>query len=290
VKITNIDRLLIYREDDNGHVLNIDELQQRYGTRPPGTNFYYGINDENVGESVGVPHALNATDRGFIKSLVDDLIAGRDEELTLVLGVEPKEKTDPYGFVAKNLDLVRKLATDLNEFQAQAREKNRRFIVIVRYASEMNSGDNRWGLKPHQFKASFVQVRSIFHEAAPGVSFSFSPALRADRDEAQVTDYWPGDEYVDIIGGTWYIGDAGQRQKSINMMKAYFSHRKDKAKSFGLSEIGGYDAKKGGNDAVLQDMLHELEGLQILGISFKYATIFLQSNWGKNATLAFLRN
>jgi|GEM_PF-5804846 len=50
----------------------------------------------------------------------------------------------------------------------------------------------------------------------------------------------------------------------------------------------GNDATKAGSDAVLEDMIHELEALQLQNVSFRYATIFLQGVWGVDATLGFI--
>lgn len=288
MKIANIDRLMIFREDKNGHVLSIDELQARYGVRPAGTDFYYGINQENVDESSGTTNAFDATDRDFFQGIVDALKRSSDDEVTIVLGLEPLDDKEPFGFVTANLNLVERLASQLDGFQKQARAGGKRLNLIVRYASEMNSGDNSWGLKPMSFKSTYVQVRSIFSHAAPGIMFSFSPALRADRDESLITSYWPGDQYVDIIGGTWYIGKPEQHAASVAMMRSYFMHRVGVGKPFGLSEIGGLGPRKSGNDVVLESMLHEIEAIQLAGVSFKYATIYLKGIWGTDATLKFL--
>ena len=43
----------------------------------------------------------------------------------------------------------------------------------------------------------------MFQEEAPEVCFAFSPAIRTDLNEALIADYWPGDEYVYIVSGTW---------------------------------------------------------------------------------------
>lgn len=118
--------------------------------------------------------------------------------------------------------------------------------------------------------------------------FSFSPALRVGLPEADIEQYWPGDNYVDVIGGTWYIGGAEQRAGSLQNMQRYFIHRKDAGRPLALSEVGGCNAGHTGNDAVLEDMITQLRALEVEGISFDYATMFLQSKWATDATLAFL--
>jgi hypothetical protein len=301
MQISNIDRLLIFREEASGAVLTLEELQAKYGIDPDGTNFYYGINSVNLGAynasvAAGDPTAINDTDRTFFAALLASVQASSDDEKTLVLGLEPDEApaagapADPYGFVSANGNLLTQLAQDLNGIQVQARQANKRLNIIIRYASEMNDGGQIQGNNPAQYIATFQQVREIFRPLAPSVLFSFSPALRADLPEADITQYWPGDDVVDVIGGTWYIGAPEQRDASVANMRAYFLHRVGANRPFAISEVGGHGAAGLGNDAVLQDMFHEMEALQLQSVSFTYVTIFLQGVWGTDATLAFLQS
>jgi hypothetical protein len=296
MKLKNIDRVLLFREDGNGRVLSLEELRAKYGLDPDGTNFYYGINQANV-DSFAQSNkrtALNPTHQAFLAALQASLIASADDEKTLMLGLEPSQAPDPYGFANAHMDLVQQLAVDLNEVQTRARAAGKRLNISLRYASEMNT-DPTYGHKPAEFKTTFVAIRHMFAEHAPGVLFSFSPGLRADLPEELIGQYWPGDQYVDVIGATWYIGAPAQRAPSVANMRAYFLHRLGTGKAFALSEVGGCDTvsdnppKGKDNDAVVQEMLHELEALQLQNVSFKYVTIFLESKWGDDATLAFLR-
>lgn len=289
MKLANIDRLLVFREDAGGHVLGLDQLQQRYGLDPDGTNFYYGINQANVDDSEGTASALNPTHTAFLDGLLLALRNSPDDEKTLMLGVEPPDTSNPYAFVAAHIDLVERLARDLNEYQEQALESGKRLNIVVRYASEMNDGGQSQGHNPAGFKSTFVQVSHAFRQNAPNILLAFSPALRADLPEALIAQYWPGDEYVDIISGTWYIGAPSQITSSEANMRAYFIHRLGVGKGFGLDEVGGSNATGTSNDAVLQRMLHDIEALQMQNVSFKYATLFLASKWGTDATLAFMR-
>ena len=295
MKLRNVDRVLVFRKDLKGRVLSLEELQAQYHIEPDGTNFYYGINQANVDSFAQSKKttALNPTHQAFLAALQRSLAASSDDEKTLMLGLEPLEKPDPYGFANAHMDLVQQLAIDLDAAQAQAKTGGKRLNISLRYASEMNT-DPTYGHKPAQFKTTFIQIRHVFAEHAPGVLFSFSPGLRSDLPEALISQYWPGDQYVDIIGGTWYIGAPAQRGPSTANMKAYFLHRVGTGKAFALSEVGGCNTVGGknpnnkDNDAVLQEMLHELESLQLQNVSFKYITIFLESKWGDDATLAFL--
>lgn len=290
MKIQNIDRILVFREAPDGHVLTLGELQAKYGLDPDGTNFYYGINQTNADNFSRTGTALNPTHQSFVGNLLHSIQSRTDDEKTLVLGLEPSEPPDPYAFVSANLGLLRQLAVDLDAVQAQASAAGKRLNIAIRYASEMNDHGQIQGRDVAGYKSTFAQARSAFAEAAPNILFSFSPALRADLPESLITQYWPGDEYVDVIGGSWYIGAPGQRTMSMANMRAYFLHRVGAHKPFALSEVGGHDEAKAGNDAVLQDMLHALEALQLQNVSFRYATIFLQGPWGTDATLRFIKS
>lgn len=294
MQIKNIDRLLIFREDSAGKELTLEQLQTEYGMDPAGTNFYYGINQKNVDDADGLPSALNGDHRAFFNSFLDSLIAGQDDEKMIMLGVEPPGDEDPnastpYRFVANHIDLVERLANDLAQYQHKALSAGKRLNIVVRYASEMNDGSQNQGHDPAAYKSTFIQVRKALSTSAPKVLLAFSPALRADLPEELIGQYWPGDEYVDVISGTWYIGSPSQRVASEANMRAYFLHRAAAGKPFGIDELGGCNASGAGNDATLQVMLHDIAALQMQNVAFKYVTIFLQSKWGKDATLAFLR-
>lgn len=293
MKLQNINRILLFNESPGGSALTLEELQTRYGIDPDGTNFYYGLVQANVDNLQGGT-AFNQYQQQFFTNLLASLAASPDDEKTLVLGVEPNETGDssgPFGFVSKNISLVQQLATELDAMQSQALAGQKRLNIVIRYASEMNTTDkdNVYARNPTGFKSTFVQIRTAFQELAPRVLFSFSPGLRGDLDEGMIAQYWPGDQYVDVIGGTWYIGAPAQQQSSVANMRAYFLHRIGANKSFGIDELGGCNAANMGNDAVIQGMLHDLEALQLQRISFTYVTIFLASKWGTDATLSFLR-
>jgi hypothetical protein len=176
----------------------------------------------------------------------------------------------------------------------------KRLRVVVRYASEMNdtsiSGgkqSNLYAGDPDGFKASFQDVRQIFDQTAPGVAFAFSPAIRRDLTEPNLHDYWPGDDAVDIISCTWYLGDTSQFNGAAAFFTAYVLHREGVGKPFAIDEMGGCqtvplpgDQETGkDNDATLKRMSGVLQKLKQDGITFSYVTVFLNSKWGIDPTL-----
>lgn len=305
MRISNIDSVLCF-DEDGGRVLSLDQLQERYDFEPDGTNFYYGINPENRDRFAIDGEALNrSTHRPFFEEILAALQTSPMQEKTLVLGVEPPQRSDPYSFVAESDSLVAALARELAEFQAAAGEAGKVLNIVIRYASEMNdtslsSGvrSNLYAGQPENYRTSFRSVREIFRSQAPEIQFAFSPAIRRDLNEPVLSSYWPGDDVVDIISCTWYIGAPEQTQGAVAFFKAYVLHREMKGKPFAIDELGGCDTFTdaegqihGQNcDARLRMMLRNVVGLADEGIRFRYVTLFLEGKWGEDATLQFLPN
>ena len=176
--------------------------------------------------------------QSFFTALLRSLQASTQKEKTLVLGLEPAVKGQPYDyrFVGQNESMVEAIATGLAGFQKTALDFNKRLQIAIRYASEMN--DHPAGGNPAGFITSFKQMKSIMSKLAPDVLMSFSPAIRADLPAPDKT-YWPGNDNVDVIGGTWYIGNTDQQATAIARMQTYFQQWLTAGKPFALSELGG---------------------------------------------------
>jgi hypothetical protein len=303
----NIDRVLCFAKDpQSGRVLSLDRLQERFGFEPDGTNFYYGINRQNRDRFTVDGAALNQiSHRPFFDEMLAALQTSEAQEKTVVLGVEPPQQSDPFGFVAESEALVTSLAQELGQIQAAAREAGKSLNIAIRYASEMNdtslsSGhqSNLYAGQPEKYKSSFRSVREIFRSQAPEILFAFSPAIRRDLNEPGLSSYWPGDDFVDLISCTWYIGASGQTQGAVAFMKAYALHREMKGKPFAIDELGGCETfvdnhgqEHGRNcDAVRGMMLRQLLELADEGIRFNYVTLFLEGKWGEDATRGFMAN
>ncbi len=291
--IRNIERIMVFRQL-RGRLFTLEEIARHYPIHPAGTLTYYGIVEQNVAHFRRTGQVLNESHRAVLDNLLASLRAGAHDEMTFQLVLEPTERPRPYDFVAANMPLVEALAAELQSYQSRAREFGKRLDVVVRYASEMNDAHGScYAGDPSAFKASFVRVRLAFANHAPRILFPFSPALRADLDVAQIEQYWPGDQYVDIVGATWYVHGDGQRRKGMANMRAYFLSRVASNKPFALDEFGGalgddqHDYRQ--NDLMLEDMLHEIEALRLQNVTFTYGTIFLDDRkYGVDATLKFL--
>jgi hypothetical protein len=298
VTIQNIENILVFRLF-NGKIITQEKVSEQYPIVPAGSMNYFGVTDDNL-RNLDNGTAMSGEMHDFMQDIVDSLTAGAADAKTVVLGVEPSApEQDPYAYVSRNIRLLRQLATDVKGYQSQAADSGKRLTVVMRYASEMNGNVEVYAGRRFKdtFKQSFVEVRDAVRQVNPAVLFSFSPMINGDIDEAEITDYWPGDENVDIIGGTWYVhGDDPQiRQRSIDNMKAYYKHRSDVGKPLAIDEFGGAlgrtvkPASFHSNDKVLPGMLDVIAGLRG-DVTFRYGLIFLDQNkYGVDATLDFLR-
>jgi len=294
MKVGNIKSCGYFRHEpqDSASVMTMEAFKAdpRFGFEPDGVNYYIGISAEGqqILQQEGTT-GLNATHQAFFSSLVNETIISDRASKQLTLGIEPLEKSDPFGFVIDNIAWITQIAGMLKGYQSVVKSSGKRLDIVVRFASEMNDRSNTtYGRKPDEYKEAFVKVRQAFKDAAPSVKFAFSPALRVDTDEAELSDYWPGDQYVDAFGGTWYVGKASDFDGAKSTLEKYVLHRVDKGLPFGISEIGGLDGQD--NTAMIRKMLKELNSLSSQGIAFAYVNFFLDSKWGTNINLSFLPN
>lgn len=246
--------------------------------------------------------ALGAQHRELFEDVLATLDRSARLEKRVNLGLWPYQPPEPFGFVGNHLSVVAALAAEVAEFQGRARKLGKHLDVVVRFASEMNDPAKPgmpWGrgkpVDPEQqaaYRETFALVREAFREKAPWVRFAFAPALRADiRGERLdlIAGYWPGDGQVDVVSCTWYVGREGDFGRAVENLEAYLRMWRPKGLPFGLDEVGGINEDQG-NDAMLQRMLAALARLEPEGFRFDYATLFLGSRWGRDATLKFLRS
>jgi hypothetical protein len=294
----NIAALLYFRPGEQGGTQTFAQFQQAYGFEPGGVNAYYGLNNSAVAQWQITGSALRDPHRALLEDALAALAASPRLGKSVDFGLWPYEAPEPFGFVRNHLTLVGDLASELDDYQRRARALGKHLDVVVRFASEMNDPAKAgmpWGrskpVDPEQqaaYRETFALARALFREKAPWVRFAFAPAVRADiRGDrlAMIADYWPGDGLVDVVSCTWYVGREADLDRAVENLRAYVAAWKPKGLPFALNEIGGINEDQG-NDAMLQRMLSAAGDL---GVEFDYATLFLGSKWGKDATLQFLR-
>ncbi len=314
MKVVNVRRLGYFtrskanRATNAGAVQTFTEFTSEFGFEPHGVNFYISIGPAGLKqlEKDGLYRngtlvtALNATHKAFFSTVQSALQASSANEKYVMLGIEPKDTADPYGYVLQqeaSLGWVTKLAKELHALQRGVPGK--KLDIILRYASEMNDtgGPNVWSQRPpKEYVDSHRLVRDIFRQHAPNIRFAFSPALRKDINDAKIEaikKYWPekpGDteKYVDVISCTWYSGTQAALPDAEKFMRKYFLQRKGKGLPFGFDELGGIDGTKD-NDRILAQMLAYVDSLRLSdGITFEYATLFLAGKFGVDVKLGFL--
>lgn len=301
LSLRRLPRLQYFARDSRGRTLTFSEVTRQYGIPFRGVNAYFGVNREAGRRLESTGAALSAVHRAVLDDALRRLLSGEEGEVGINLGLWPFEREDPYGAVRAHAAVITALARELHAYQERARGREKRLEITVRYASEMNDAakpGQPWGrnkpVDPEQqeaFRATFREVRTLFREAAPAVRFAFSPALRSDNTGARyamIADYWPGDDVVDVVSATWYVGRREHFAPAAELLRTYFTERKEKGRPFGLDEMGGIEGDHG-NDAMVERMLSTLLDLEPEGITLDYLSLFLAGKWAADARLDFLK-
>ncbi|MBQ4353621.1 MAG: hypothetical protein IJC71_01870 [Clostridia bacterium] len=96
--------------------------------------------------------------------------------------------------------------------------------VLLRIGGEMNV----WGnlADPELFKQAFIKIVTAAREYAPNAAAVFAPNF-ASNFYAKVSDYYPGDEYVDWVGVSLYATaymDAATQRTANDAEKIFYSN------------------------------------------------------------------
>jgi beta-mannanase len=302
----NIRQFFYFRDSPNG-LQTFKEFQMEFGFELAGVDAFYGINEDNY---QNYRHTGNVLDEmlEWVLQMVFQRLSDPDHPVsskTIMLGLEPNQEIEPkkhvrpaFDYVWDHMDMVTALAVELNKRQ-QSVPPGKTLDIVIRYASEMNSGDLPYGppvtgdrtKQIRDYVDSFQAIREVFRASAPDIRFSFSPALRADRTLLSIATYWPGERYVDLISGTWYVHGPDQYRASTDLMQSYFLSYLRYGKPLCLDEIGGADGTVdppvyNNNDVYLWRMLSEMGQLRV---PFEYVTLWLNKpRWGVDVTLKFL--
>lgn len=83
-------------------------------------------------------------------------------------------------------------------------------LVVIRYAPEMNGNWSPWGTgvngnTPAQYVKAWRRVVTLFREAgATNVLWLWAPNISRGATVRGISQFWPGDSYVDLVGFTGY--------------------------------------------------------------------------------------
>lgn len=179
---------------------NIEAIENTYNVNLPVVSFIFDPRDEN--------DVLNSIDR-----IVEKLWTDRIYHFT----VSP----DMY---SANDVVLWKFDAQYTAFFKKIKEKN--LHVIFRTMHEMNGGRYPWSSNPEKFKAAWIHVWTLSRVVGlsnENIAFDFSvnhrdmptkwkPSQSASLIQCDITkddcyhfeDYYPWDEFVDVVGFTFY--------------------------------------------------------------------------------------
>ena len=175
----------------------------------------------------------------------------------------------------------------------------------------------KWSGDPQGFRFSFRELRRLMldkamaHSDDPGLPpfrFDFSPAIRKDiagntlrqimapTNPQPVNNYWPGDQFVDLVSCTWYVGnDGSDLTTATNNLSRYLRSYLPRNKPFAMDALGGASQSvqqgppghkvtvRSGHVAMIKKLLGQMEDMKSSNasenISFEHVTLFLAGDW-----------
>ncbi|MDD3262960.1 MAG: glycosyl hydrolase [Candidatus Absconditabacteria bacterium] len=182
---------------------------------------------ENI-QRIEEKHKIRISLVGFIFDPRDDSVINTINQLSSTLGTTRiyHITISPNNFSAKEV-AEGKFDRQYKEFFQAVKDNNLK--VVFRTMHEMNGGRYPWSSHPENFKKARIHVRNISRElgiSTENILFDFSvnhrdmptkeiPNQKAKLIACQLSwkekvgcytfeDYYPGDEYVDIIGFSFY--------------------------------------------------------------------------------------
>ncbi|KAI8617285.1 glycoside hydrolase superfamily [Chytriomyces sp. MP71] len=138
-------------------------------------------------------------------------------------------------------DAITHLAIRMHDINVKTGRK-----VLMRWLPEMNGPWMLYGQQPNAYVALWIRMANIFRKSAPDVKLVWSPNL-----DIADTSYWPGAQYVDIVGCSVYFKGYGvnpviDQAAATSQMGGCYSYADQYNKPFLLSETGaGYESGVG---------------------------------------------
>lgn len=174
-----------------------------------GSVYYGGKNEPENGVLFGT--LAESKTREFVKSdsailvyhelgypvvyYVDDYLKEAEEKgLTLELALNcPGQGSDIANFESKKYD-IENISNLIKRFPKAK--------VLLRFGAEFNVWGNQ--ANTEQYKAAYRYVADYFHNNNPNVAMVWSPSAVSSWG-MDVNDFYPGDEYVDWVGVSFYM-------------------------------------------------------------------------------------
>ena len=84
------------------------------------------------------------------------------------------------------------------------RSDNTPLPIMLRWAHEMNGDWFLWGQQPKEYKKQYRRFARIVHKIAPNVAMVWAPNAEEENQGNIYKLYYPGDEYVDWVGISFF--------------------------------------------------------------------------------------
>ena len=144
---------------------------------------------------------------------------------------------------------------------------------FMRFAHEMNGGWYAWGEKPTDFVAAWKHFHDVVTNAgATNVTWVFNPNL--EIGPYKISDYWPGDAYVDWMGLDGYDKGATSESFASLYQPSYAELVALSQKPIMICEIGSLEYGAGEKGAWIKDLLETQ-----LPANFPQIHAFVWFNW-----------
>lgn len=88
--------------------------------------------------------------------------------------------------------------------------------IFLRFACEMNGSWVPWNDEPKKYVEKFRLVADVMHKVAPNVAMVWAPS---DVPKYSMSQYYPGDEYVDWVGVDLYTEPYDYGDPNTSMMQ-----------------------------------------------------------------------
>lgn len=193
-------------EPENGFVVGAYAEMDELVHDPYGTERYWNEYPAVTGVDTGV-YLLYMDYWMPLSRYRTHVEAAQENGFAIELSLQPRTGLDAVH--ADDLALMQ-LARDVEASGVQ---------FYIRFAAEMNdtSGGNPWyTTDTEEYIRAFRAVADVFHEYAPSAAMVWSPNyLPSDN----ITDYYPGDEYVDIVGVSLYLPYRAENEDSLRWIE-----------------------------------------------------------------------
>ena len=200
-KLMCLDAMLAHLTDDNLAVFaEADTPYPYYGAvNEPEGGTYFGSCGTHPGEDSGrliYVHYYNENIYDYARLLPEDT-----DGLIEIGWNMPKEN------ISELRDVVKAEYQDYLKRNVDWLAEQKEYRFLLRFAAEVNCWTNLDSYTKREytaaFKNAFRAVADYVHEVAPNVAMVYSPTAVSNW-YYDVTDFYPGDEYVDWVGITTY--------------------------------------------------------------------------------------